>query len=222
MDVTTLKGEPRTEWGTRTARKLRAAGRLPTIIYGHGEAPESASLSTHDVQVALARGARTLRVELGGATTQYLIKEVQYDYLGDVPIHMDLARVSLDERVKVRVGIELRGLAKGISDGGMLDQHMVELEVECLVAEIPGTLHPSVTDLELSASLLVKDLELPPGVVALADPEERVATVRVLLEQPEAEEAEGEEGAAGAEPERIGRVRKEDGDQKDSKDSKAG
>lgn len=193
---------------------------MPTIIYGHGEAPESASLSTHDVQVALARGARTLRVELGGATTQYLIKEVQYDYLGDVPIHMDLARVSLDERVKVRVGIELRGLAKGISDGGMLDQHMVELAVECLVAEIPGTLHPSVTDLELSASLLVKDLELPPGVVALADPEERVATVRVLLEQPEAEEAEGEEGAAGAEPERIGRVRKEDGDQKDSKDSK--
>lgn len=190
---------------------------MPAIIYGHGEAPESASFSTHDVQVALAHGARTLRVELGGATTQYLIKEVQYDYLGDVPIHMDLARVSLDERVKVRVGIELRGVAKGVSDGGMLDQHMVELEVECLVAEIPDTLRPVVADLELGASLLVKELELPPGVVALADPKERVATVRVLAEQPEAAEAEGEEGAGDAEPERIGRVRKDEADQKDSK-----
>ena len=195
---------------------------MPAIIYGHGEAPESASFSIHDVEVALAHGARTIRVELGGATTQYLIKEVQYDYLGDVPIHMDLARVSLDERVKVRVGIELRGLAKGVSDGGMLDQHMVELEVECLVTEIPETLHPGVADLELGASLLVKDLELPPGVVALADPEVRVATVRVLLEQPEEAEAEGEEGTAGAEPERIGRVRKDEADQKDQKDSKAG
>ena len=190
---------------------------MPAIIYGHGEAPESASFSTHDVQVALAHGARTLRVELGGATTQYLIKEVQYDYLGDVPIHMDLGRVSLDELVKVRVGIELRGLAKGVSDGGMLDQHMVELEVECLVTDIPDTLHPVVADLELGASLLVKDLELPPGVVVLSDSEERVATVRVLMEQPEVAEAEGEEGAAGVEPERIGRVRKDEADQKDSK-----
>ncbi len=217
MDVTTLKAEARTERGTRTARKLRAGGRLPAIIYGHGEAPESASFSTHDVQVALAHGARTLRVELGGATTQYLIKEVQYDYLGDVPIHMDLARVSLDERVKVRVGIELRGVAKGVSDGGMIDQHMVELEVECLVTEIPNTLRPVVAELELGASLLVKDLELPPGVVALADPAERVVTVRVIAEQPEEAEAEGEEGAGGAEPERIGRVRKDEADQKDSK-----
>ena len=208
METIKLKGEARTALGTRAARALRATGRVPAVIYGHGEPPEALSLTLHDVETALAHGARIFELKLGRKAKQYLIKDVQYDYLDHTPIHLDLARVDLNERVKVRVGVELRGLPKGISEGGVLDQHMANLEVECLVTEIPETLHPVVVDLGVGESLLVKDVELPPGVVALAGPDNRVATVRALMKEtePEAPEEPEEESA---EPERIGRARKE-------------
>ena len=180
------------------------------MIYGHGEPPETISLSQHDVEVALAHGSRTLDVDVGGSVKQYLIKEVQYDHLGHTPIHMDLARVDLDERVTVRVAIELRGVPKGASEGGMLEQLMPDLEVECVVTEIPQTLHPVVTDLQVGDSLLVKDLELPLRVKALAGPEERVATVRALAVAAAPEEVPEVAAEEGEEPERIGRVRKEE------------
>lgn len=209
MENMTLKAESRTSLGTRAARALRDEGRLPAIIYGHGEPPEAVSLARHDVEVALGHGARTLQVKLGGEAKQYLIKDVQYDHLDHEPIHLDLTRVDINERVTVRVGIELRGVPNGVSEGGVLDQHMADIEVECLVAEIPDTLHPVVTDLGLEDSLLVKDLELPPGVESLADPDERVATVRALMAAAEPEPTEEVEEAT-EEPERIGRVRKEE------------
>jgi large subunit ribosomal protein L25 len=212
MENVKLTGEVRKASGTRAARRVRAEGRLPAIIYGHGEEPVAISLLRHDVEVALAHGARTMEVEIDGQTAPYLIKNVQYDYLGTTPIHMDLTRVDLTERVKVRVGIEPRGVPKGTHEGGVLDLVMAHVEVECLVTAIPDTLHPVVTELDLGESLLVKDLQLPEGVVALADPEDRVATVRVLAvhaaEVAEAETEEGEEKEA--EPERIGRVRKDE------------
>ena len=211
MEQTTLRGEKRTATGTRVARALRAAGKLPAVIYGHGEKPESITLEQHEVEVALAHGARTLEVQIGKNKKPYLIKKVQYDHFATTPIHLDLTRVDLTELVRVRVGIELRGTPKGIADGGILDQLMAELEVECTVTVIPDTLHPLVTDLGVGDSLLVKDLELPEGVAALADAEDRVATVKVLAiheEETETPEQEGEESSE--EPERIGRVRKDD------------
>ncbi len=210
MKSVQLKGEPRQAEGTRKARSLRNVGRLPVVIYGHGEAPESISLDRHDVEIALDRGARTLQVDVNGTVKPYLIKEVQYDHFAATPIHLDLARVDLTERVRVRVGIELRGVPKGVGEGGVLDQAMGQIEVECVVTEIPDTLHPLVTHLALGESFCVKDLQLPPGVVPLADPEDRIATVRVMAEEvPVAATAEEGEGAV-AEPERIGRIRKDE------------
>ncbi len=213
MEETTLRGEMRTATGTRAAQALRATGKLPAVIYGHGEKPESITLEQHEVEVALAHGARTLEVQIGKKKKPYLIKEVQYDHLATTPIHLDLARVDLTELVRVRVGIELRGTPKGVADGGILDQVMADLEVECTVTAIPDTLHPLVTDLGLGDSLLVKDLELPEGVSALADPEDRVATVKVLaIHEEESETPDQEAEESSEEPERIGRVRKDDED----------
>jgi len=209
METLTLKAEARTALGTHAVQALRKTGQLPAIIYGHGEAPEAVSLPTHEVEVALAQGARTVQLDLGGRKSQYLIKEVQYDHLQEEPIHLDLARVDLNERVTVRVGIELRGTPKGVAEGGALDQHLGDIEVECLVTQIPETLHPFVTELGLGESLLLKDLSLPEGVVATADGEERVATVRAVAAAAEPEE--GEEGAEEeAQPEVIGRAKKEE------------
>lgn len=209
MEKVTITAEPRPKPGTKRAKTLRADGRLPAIIYGHGETPAPISLAAHEVEIALAHGARTLDVQFGGETKPYLIKEVQYDHLQVSPIHMDLARVDLTERVRVSVGIQLRGVPKGVAEGGVLDQQMGEIEVECVVTNIPDTLHPNVMHLGVGESLLVKDLKLPEGVTPLADPNDRIATVRVLAEEaPTA--AAPVEGETAAEPERIGRVRKDE------------
>lgn len=219
MEIITLQGEKREKRGTRNAKRLRASGKLPAIVYGHGEPPEQISLMEHDVGVALGHGARILQVKVGGTTKPYLIKEIQYDHLASTPIHIDLARVDLNERVTVRVGIELRGVPRGVSEGGVLDQALASIEVECLVTEIPGTLHPLVTELKLNDSLYVKDLQLPPGVTALANPDDRVATVRLFAT--DATPAPALEGdAAPVEPERIGRIRKDEPEEGAEKEKK--
>lgn len=210
-ETVTLSVEPRSVLGTRAARALRADDRLPAVIYGHGEAVEAVSMDRHELVVALAHGVRTLNVELGGKSQQCLIKEIQYNHLGTLPIHMDLTRVDVNELVRVTVGIEPRGVPIGLSHGGILDQHLGEIEVECLVSDIPSMLRPVVTHLEVDDTLLVKDLELPTGVVAVTRGEDRVMTIHKLAaaeeEEPEAAEPEEE---SSEEPERIGRVRKDE------------
>lgn len=207
--TTVLKGERRDGVGTRLSRALRAQGRVPAVVYGHGETPETLSLDLHQVVLGLSHGARTFEVEVAGKKDQYLIKEVQYDHLDTTPIHLDLTRVNMNERVTVRVGIELRGTPKGVGDGGVLEQHHADLEVECLVSQIPETFHPLVTELGVGDALLVKDLELPEGVKLTLDPEERIASVRVKAAESDDESGEDEEESSD-EPERIGRVRKDD------------
>lgn len=205
MEVATIKAQPRKTLGTRHSRRLRSQGELPGVIYGHGEPPVSCSVSSHDLQVHLRHGVRVLTLDLEGKSKQYLIKAVQYDHLNKDPIHFDLARVDLDERVHVKVGIELHGTPKGLSEGGILDQLLDELEIECLALEIPGKFHLPVSQLGVGDSASVKDLELPEGVSTLVDPETKIALVRTLAAEAEVEE-EATEEAGSAEPERIGRV----------------
>ncbi|MCH8967056.1 MAG: 50S ribosomal protein L25 [Planctomycetes bacterium] len=209
-EMVTLRMEPRSVVGTRAARALRAEKRLPAVIYGHGEAVESVSMDRHELMLALAHGVRTLNVELGGKSQQCLIKEIQYNHLGTLPIHMDLTRVDVNELVRVMVGVEPRGVPIGLSHGGILDQQLGEIEVECLVSDIPSMLRPIVTHLEVDDTLLVQDIELPVGVVALTSGDDRVVTIHKLAaaaDEPEAAEAEEE---SSDEPERIGRVRKDE------------
>ena len=214
METNQLKAERRTSVGSRVSRAARAAGRIPAIIYGHGAEPEAITLGAHDFEVAMRHGARTLEVDIAGKKESYLIKVIQYDHLASTPIHLDLVRVNLDEKVQVQVGIELKGTPVGAQDGGIVDQMMADLAVECLISAIPDTLHPSISHLKVGDSLLVKDIELPSDVVATSDPDDRVATVRLsaaAIEDEAPEEAVADEGEEKTdEPERIGRVRKEE------------
>ncbi len=215
MEIPTIKADSRKRLGTRYARRTRAQGQLPGIIYGHGEEPEPIAVNQHDMLIYLQHGARVLNVELGGEAKQYLIKDVQYDHLQKDPIHFDLARVNVDERVTVEVAIELRGTPKGVHDGGVLEQMRDRIQVECRAIEIPQTLHPSVADLAVGDVLFVKDLVLPADVHPVNEPDEKIAMVKLLAAEEEPEATEEEPGSA--EPERIGRVAEDkdkDGDTK--------
>lgn len=206
MEITTLPAERRESVGTRVSRLLRERGMLPGIIYGHGQEPEAIAVSAHELVLSLRHGVRLLGLKLDGKESQYLIKEVQYDHLQKEPIHLDLARVDLNERIKVAVSIELRGTPKGVAEGGVVEHLMDEVEVECLASNIPAALHPSVVHLGIGDALLIKDLDLPEGVVPVDDPEAKVALVRVLAEKLEEEATEEGAETDAAEPERIGRV----------------
>lgn len=210
MKVESLKANRREKSGTKYCRALREQGSLPGVIYGHGEAPEHISFSAHDFVVHLHHGARVLHMDVDGSQGDYLIKEVQYDYLDKDPVHVDFARVDLSEKISVEVAIELKGTAKGTNDGGVVEQLLDTIEVECKVSDIPATLVVSINDLELNGDLFVREVELPTGVTLLTDPEERIAICRELAEEVETEEGEVEDGADSAEPEVIGKKPEEE------------
>ena len=192
--------------GTRTSKRLREQGLVPAIIYGRGESGTPVCMSSHDVEVAVQHGEQLLKGMLDGKEENFLIKDIQYDYLGQHILHVDLARVRLDERVEVTVPVTLRGTSVGVeTEDGVLTQHLAELTIECVVTEIPEEVRASVNDLHVNESLRVSDLELPAGVVCKEEPETVIASVTVMAEEEEVEEA------AAAEPEVIGEDREEEG-----------
>ena len=209
MQEVTLPATRRTHLGTKHTRRIRHRGQIPAIIYGHGEAPEPIALEAHEIENVLHHHLRVVNVDLDGRSSQYLIKAVQYDHLGSTPIHVDLMRVGRDERVRVAVEVELRGTPRGAADGGVLVQFLNEIDVECVMTAIPEDFRPSVTNLGLGESLLVQDLQVPPGVTIMADPQEKVATCRVPTEREEVEEEEAEEAEGAEEPEVIARGKEE-------------
>ena len=146
--------------------------------------------------VELLRGRRVLSLSLEGQTQSYLIKELQYNHLGNEYEHIDLASVKMDEKVTLKVAIELKGTPKAASEGRVLDQVLNEVEIECLAAEIPNVIRVSVTNLEENESLTVGDLDLPDGVTVKQGATDVVATFRTVAEEAEPTETEEEAPAA--------------------------
>jgi large subunit ribosomal protein L25 len=203
-----LKASKREAFGTRKVKPLRAAGQIPGIVYGHGEPPLPITLSAHDVGVALAHGERLLELDVSGQVQNVLVKEVQYDPMGQEILHVDLARVDLDERVEVTVPIVLRGTPIGAADGGVLHQVSAEVTIECTVRAIPEDIGVSVADMKIDDVIAMKDLVLPEGAVLVDDKETIVATVGIVKEEVVAPAPA--EVAAPVEPEVIGEKKAEE------------
>ncbi|HSU69325.1 MAG TPA: 50S ribosomal protein L25 [Tepidisphaeraceae bacterium] len=201
-----VSARQRSELGSRANKRLRDSGFVPGVIYGHKEAVVPVTLPKKELTGHLNHGAHLFDLALDGKSEKVLVKEVQYDHLGLEVIHVDFARVSLDEKVEITVPLELKGTPKGEADGAVLQQMVSELEIECLVTDIPEAIRHNVSDMAKDSVLHISDLRLPPGVKVLQDPDLLVATVR------EIQEAEGETPeATTAEPEVIGRKPEEEG-----------
>lgn len=203
-----MKVIKREEAGTRSARRLRKKGLIPGVIYGHGEATESITLQEHEVELAILHGERLLEIDCEGKKQNVLIKDLQYDTFGQQVLHVDLARVHLDERVEVTVQIVLRGTPVGVTEeSGMLQQTAAQVRIECTVQAIPEEIVVMVTELKVGDALTGADLPLPDGAKLLDDPASPVAAVRLVAE----EEAEApEQGPAAAEPEVVGEEKPEE------------
>lgn len=212
MRIAVVQGETRQPGRRHANERLRRRGLVPAVIYGHQQAPETVALSRHDLVLALEHDRHVIKLVIDGNETQYLLKDVQYDHLQHLPIHVDLMRVAHDERVAVKVAVELRGEPKGLHEGGELIQVLTELDIECPLLNIPETLRLRIDHLGVGEALHVGDITLPEGVTTRHKPVDVVATVHARRGVAvEVEEAEAEVEEAGAEPQVIGRTAKEEG-----------
>jgi len=198
-----LVAQPRTVRGSHSARKLRKKGQVPAVVYGHGEGTASVLLSGEEVEKAIRHGARVVDLKTDGKVQKALIRDVQWDHLGKVLLHLDFARVSESDRVVVTVPLQVRGQAPGVTAGGLIDQPLHSLSVECGALNVPEFIRVNIGELQIGSAIHVRDLALPEGVKVMSDTDAIVVAVKA----PEAEAAApgSPEAAATAEPEVIGR-----------------
>jgi len=202
----------RTEVGSNAVKKVRKSGRIPAVLYGHGEQNVNLSLAGEEVNAVIRHGNKLVDLK-GDLTDTALIRDVQWSTYGTDVLHLDLARVSAEERVHVTVPVEVRGIAIGSREGGVVELVLHAVEVECPAASIPDKIEVRVHDLHVGESLKAADIVLAEGTRLLLDPDEIIVhCVGRTLE----EEEEVAPGAEAAEPEIIGRKRKAEEEEEES------
>jgi large subunit ribosomal protein L25 len=201
------KVQQRDRLGSRYAARLRESGQLPVVIYGHKKDPIHASAVAEEIHDLLHRHTHLVEVVVDSTTEPCLVKDVQWDHLGSKIVHIDLARVDLNERVTVDVPLVLVGEAPGLKEAGAILEHPVtEIEVECLATEIPESIKADVSQLKVDDALTIGEIKLPEGVTTTLDADTIVAVISVVKEEV-AEPVVAAEG--GAEPEVIGKKAEE-------------
>ncbi len=209
-----LTAKRRERVGTRYCNRLRRAGGLPAVVYGHGEAPVAISLDATDALLHVGKGEKVFKIHLegDGDPQVVLLKELQFDHLGTSIVHADFARVDLDETVEVKVPIHLVGEAVGLKTAGAILMHPNnEVEIECRVLNLPEFLEVDVSALEAGHALHASDIALPlPTMKLLTDPDAIIAQIVVQTHTEVAEAAPAEAAAAPAQPEVITERKKEE------------
>ena len=170
--------------GKHSNRRLRWSGQTPAILYGHGEANVCLSVPSDVLAAALRHGGRM--VTLSGAVNESaFIRDLQWDTYGTHVLHVDFTRISVDELVKVHLTVEVRGQAPGVKQGGVVEQLVHDVQIECPAGSIPEKLLVSVNQLVLDAQITLGQLELPAKAKAIGDPETIVVQCVVPEEKPE-------------------------------------
>lgn len=195
--------------GSRYAQRERAAGRLPAVLYGHGEDPLALSLDGKEALKFFHAGERVFDIELDGEknTQTVMLKDIQFDHLGTDVIHVDLARVDLDETIEAEVALRFIGEPVGLRHANaVMTNQNTSITVSCTVRDLVDHIDVKVGHLDVGDSIHVGDLALPPGLTLVSDPDAVVATIlekHYEEEEPlEGTEAEMIEGGP-AEPEVI-------------------
>ncbi len=191
MPEVRIAAEPRTEFGKGPARRTRAAGRVPAVLYGHNLEPRHLTLPGHEVLLALRTANVLIRLEgLPGGAQLALPKAIQRDPIRGYVEHVDLLVVRRGEKVTVDVPINVAG---EVAPDGLLDQQLIQITVEAEATNIPRGIDISVEGMAIGDSVHASDLELPKGTTLAVEPEILVLHV---IPAPTAEQIEAEIGEA--------------------------
>ena len=185
--------------GKRNAKRMRFAGTIPAILYGHGEESKSLVVVADEMASVVRHGGRVVELK-GDVNEKAFIRAMQWDVYGTHVMHVDFTRVSEHERVEVKVSVELRGQAAGVKDGGAIEHVGHEIEIDCEALSIPEKIEVNISELKIGDSITAGELKLPAGMTLISDPDDVI--VHCVVHRDEEEEA-GEGGTA--EPEVIGR-----------------
>jgi large subunit ribosomal protein L25 len=210
MAEVTLEVSRREGVGKGVAKKLRAAGKVPGVVYGGHRDPVAIEVDRKAITDLISKSDHGVRsiflLKLAGTDSQRhaMIKDMQIDPIKGKLDHIDFVRVVMDEVVRVTIPVHLNGTPAGVKEGGIVDWQVRELHVECLPGNIPDTIEVEVGELGLHEYIRISDLKLPDGVKVLDDEERVVAGVTHAKAEPVAEEAAAVDAAATpAEPEVI-------------------
>jgi large subunit ribosomal protein L25 len=217
-DNVDLQARPREERGKNAARRLRASGMLPAVLYGDGDGASTAlAVPDRVVDYTLQHiGDNALYdIDLGAGGSTARIVDVQRDPVSGLLLHVDFAPVDMQQRIEVTVPLHVVGEAPGTEEGGVLQQVAYEVQIETLPGDIPQELTLDVSSLGMNENLTLADLRLPEGITLVSDPEDVAAIVTapteiteeeleaagVVEEEPEEVVEEGEEAPEAAEGE---------------------
>jgi large subunit ribosomal protein L25 len=212
LEIHTVKAQTRHTAGKGSSRTLRREGRIPAILYGSDIENVALSVSNYDMEhlfkkVSYSQALLNLVVENGQSFEKMaMIKEIQTDPVSHNYLHIDFYEVKMDRKITATVPIVLKGTAKGIINGGIVQNIRRELEIVCFPADIPKNIEIDISELDIGDAIHVEDIKLEGDVEIPYDVNFAVVTVvssKMTDEKPaaEAEEAEGEEGTAAKEEE---------------------
>ena len=187
--------------GKRNARRMRQTGQTPAVLYGHGKEVISLTLPTDELNKVIRHGAKLVELK-GGIADSAIIRDMQWDALGNDVLHVDFVRVKAGERLAVEVTVELRGDAPGMNEGGVIQHLLHRVDVDVPVSAIPEKLHVNINSLQLDQVITAADIEdLPTDAKLLTAPDSVVVQCVTPAVAPDDEAIEG----VSAEPEVIGR-----------------
>ena len=207
-----LNAEPRTETGKGAAGRLRRAGRIPAVVYGHDE-PHSLSVEAREFhkEFHTVSESTLINLKFPKGERQVLIKDYVEDIRTGEIMHIDFYEVEKGRKVQTRIALELEGSPVGVREGGVLEHSLYEVDIECLPKDLPEHMVVDVSGLANGESLHISDITPPPGVEILNDPDQTIAAVtipRAIIEEDEEEAAD-----AAAEPELVGQEKSEESEE---------
>ena len=197
-----LKAETRTNVGRSAVRKLRARGLIPAVIYGGKNEPQALQVAAREINAMMSHASGEnvlveLEIEGEGSSRTALVQEVQHSPVGGEIRHVDFHAISMDQMIQAEVPLEAMGTAVGVKTfGGLLEQSLRALAIECLPADLPDRIIVDVSQLNIGDSIHVRDIQLPSGVTAKVQPDLTAFSVvaPVVEEEPVVAEAEAAAG----------------------------
>lgn len=198
MSSETLEVTKRDSIGSLASRKLRLAGHVPAILYGHGEENVNLAVKADAIQRVIQHGSKLLTLT-GAISETALLKDVQWDAFGSDVLHIDLTRVSTTEAVEVTLPVELHGEAPGVGEGGQLAFALHQLTINCPASAIPESLQVNISQLQIGQAIHASEVTLPSGAT-MVTPESDVV---VQVNKPSGAAADSDEETDGSEPEVI-------------------
>ena len=189
-----------------SVRRLRADKKIPGVYYFHGKGNIPIYVERTDLQAIWGHESALLDVSFdGNKRKKCIILDIQYDPIKGTPIHLDLMGIKMGEKFTVTVPLHLKGTPTGVKNGGIMQQMMRELQIECMPSDMPEFLEVDVTELEIGDSISISDVNWE-NIALLDDHDTTIVSITVprMEEEPEEEEGEELEGEEGAEPEVIG------------------